>query len=169
MVLKDILAISGEQGLFRFLAQGKNAIIVEHLETGKRSSAHGTSKVSSLEDIAIFTETEDVPLSKVFDLIFDKENGGPAIDTKADNGKLAKWFGEVLPDYSKNKVYASDIRKIAQWYNILHKLNLLVKEAPEEAKEEEKSEAPEVKESEAPAEKVKKASPKKKSSKSSES
>ncbi|MGE5421002.1 MAG: DUF5606 domain-containing protein [Chloroflexota bacterium] len=140
MVLKDILAISGEQGLFRFLAQGKNALIVEHLETKKRSSAHGSAKVSSLEDIAIFTEKEDMPLSKVFDLIHEKENGGPAPDSKADPAKLTQWFENVLPEYSKNKVYASDIRKVAQWYNILHKLGLLIKEEPEKEETAEKDE-----------------------------
>jgi hypothetical protein len=145
MVLKDILAISGEQGLFRFLAQGKNAIIVEHLETKKRSTAQSSAKVSSLEDIAIFTETEDMPLGKVFDLIHEKENGGPALDHKSDQGKLVTWFEGILPEYSRNKVYASDIRKVAQWYNILHKLNLLVKEEdkPEEPKPEEGSETSE--------------------------
>lgn len=131
MILKDILAISGEPGLFRFIAQGKNAIIVEHLETKKRSSAYGSAKVSSLEDIAIFTEKEDLPLGKVFDLIYDKENNGPAIDSKAEPGKLKKWFEELLPDYSRDKVYVSDIKKVAQWYNILHNLNLLVKEDTE--------------------------------------
>ncbi|HZY25596.1 MAG TPA: DUF5606 domain-containing protein, partial [Bacteroidales bacterium] len=79
MILKDILSISGEPGLFKFIAQGKNAIIVEHLETKKRSSSYSSAKVSSLEDIAIFTEKEDMPLGKVFDLIFEKENGGLAI------------------------------------------------------------------------------------------
>jgi hypothetical protein len=131
MILKDILAISGESGLFKFIAQGKNAIIVEHLETKKRSSAFSSAKVSSLEDIAIFTEKEDLPLGKVFDLIQEKGNGGPAIDSKVDSEKLRKWFEEILPDYSKDKVYTSDIKKVAHWYNILHKLDLLVKEDPE--------------------------------------
>jgi len=131
MILKDILAISGEPGLFRFIAQGKNAIIIEHLETKKRSSAYGSAKVSSLEDIAIFTEKEDMPLGKVFDLIHEKENGGPAIDSKSDGAKLTKWFEGILPEYSKDKVYTSDIKKVAQWYNILHNLNLLIKEEPE--------------------------------------
>jgi hypothetical protein len=130
MVLKDILAISGEPGLFRFIAQGKNSIIVEHLETKKRSSAYGSAKVSSLEDIAIFTEKEDVPLGKVFDLVFEKSNGGAAIDSKSDTSGLKKWFEEILPDYSRDKVYVSDIRKVASWYNILLRLNLLVKEEP---------------------------------------
>ncbi|MCX6325967.1 MAG: DUF5606 domain-containing protein [Bacteroidia bacterium] len=131
MILKEIMAISGEPGLFKFIAQGKNAIIVEHLETKKRSSSYSSAKVSSLEDIAIFTDKEDLPLGKVFDLIHEKENGGPAVDSKADVDKLKSWFEGILPEYSKDKVYTSDIKKVAQWYNILHKLNLLVKEEPE--------------------------------------
>jgi len=152
MILKDILAISGEPGLFKFIAQGKNAIIIEHLETKKRSSAYGSAKVSSLEDIAIFTEKEDMPLGKVFDLIHEKENGGLAIDSKADPVKLKLWFETVLPDYSKDKVYVSDIKKVAHWYNILHSLNLLVKEEAEtkEAASEEKAPAEKKKKKAAP-------------------
>jgi len=135
MVLKDILAISGEPGLFRFIAQGKNAIIVEHLETKKRSSVYGSAKVSSLEDIAIFTDTEDMPLARVFDLIHEKENGGPAVDVRTDGSGLKSWFEGILPDYAKERVYTSDIRKIALWYNILHKLDLLLKEEPEQPAE----------------------------------
>jgi len=140
MILKDILSISGEAGLFKFLAQGKNAIIVEHLETKKRSSAFSSAKVSSLEEISIFTTGEDAPISKVFDLIFEKENGGPAIDYKSDPEKLKSWFGEVLPEYDKERVYVSDIKKLVHWYNILHSLNMLVKEEPEKKEETEKEE-----------------------------
>lgn len=131
MILKDIIAISGEPGLFRFIAQGKNSIIVEHLETQKRSSAYGSAKVSSLEDIAIFTEKEDVPLGKVFDLIYEQTSGEAAIDSKVDGGKLKSWFEGILPDYSRDKVYVSDMKKVALWYNILHRLNMLIKEDPE--------------------------------------
>jgi hypothetical protein len=169
MILKDILSISGEPGLFKFIAQGKNAIIVEHLETKKRSSAYGSAKVSSLEDIAIFTDKEDMPLGKVFDLIHEKENGGQAIDSKADAPKLKLWFEGILPEYSKDKVYTSDIKKVAQWYNILHNLNLLVKEEPEKAADEKASEAKPVREKTAKAKpapaaekKKKKVAPKKK-------
>jgi hypothetical protein len=158
MILKDILAISGESGLFRFIAQGKNAIIIEHLETKKRSSAYGSAKVSSLEDIAIFTEKEDMPLGNVFDIIYDQTNGGPAIDSKADTSKLKSWFETVLPDYSRDKVYLSDIKKVAMWYNILHKLGLLVKEEAE-PKEEKVSEKAANKKKE-PAEKKKKSTAK---------
>ncbi len=140
MILKDILSISGEPGLFKFIAQGKNAIIVEHLETGKRSSAFSSAKVSSLEDISIFTENEDLPLSKVFDRIYDKESGGPSIDAKSSPDELKKYFEEIAPDYSKEKVYSSDIRKVFLWYNILQKKNMLVKEEPEKPAEPETEE-----------------------------
>lgn len=139
MVLKDILSISGEPGLFKFIAQGKNAIIVEHLETGKRSSAFSSHKVSSLEDISIFTDSEDLLLGKVFDRIFEKEAGGPSIDSKSDPEKLKKYFEEIVPDYSREKVYVSDIRKVFHWYNILQKKNMLVKEEPEATTETEKT------------------------------
>lgn len=156
MILKDILAISGEPGLFKFIAQGKNAIIIEHLETKKRSSAYGSAKVSSLEDIAIFTDKEDMPLGKVFDLIHEKENGGSAIDSKSDAAKLKSWFETILPDYSRDKVYVSDIKKVAHWYNILHTLGLLVKEDTTTEEKTEKSSDEKSSDEKAPAEKKKK-------------
>ncbi len=134
MNLKDILAISGEGTLFKFIAQGKNAVIVENLETGRRVSAGGTAKVSALDEIAIFTTGEDIPLGKVMDMIWEKENGGETISHRLPDGDLKKYFAEALPDFDQNRVYTSDIRKVLHWYNILHKLNLLVKE--EEKKEE---------------------------------
>ena len=130
MILKDFLSISGEHGLFKFIAQARNAMIVEQLETGKKSTAHSSAKVSSLEDISVFTVSEDLNLGKVFDKIFEKENGGPAIDAKSPVDKLKSYFSEVLPEYDKNRVYVSDIKKIILWYNTLQKLNLLVKDEP---------------------------------------
>jgi hypothetical protein len=157
MVLKDIMAISGQPGLFKFIAQGKNAIIVEHLETKRRGSAFNTARVSSLDEITIFTENdEDMPLRKVFDLIYEKENGGPALDYKSDPEKLKSYLGEILPKYDKEKVYNSDIRKMLQWYNILQKLNMLVKEEPEEKKEAEQKKAEKPKKEKKPAEKTEK-------------
>jgi hypothetical protein len=134
MNLKDILAISGEGTLFKFIAQGKNAVIVENLETGRRISAGGTAKVSALDEIAIFTTGEDIPLGKVMDMIWEKENGGETISYRLPDSDLKKYFTEALPDFDQNRVYTSDIKKVLHWYNILHKLNLLVKE--EEKKEE---------------------------------
>jgi hypothetical protein len=135
MNLKDILAISGEGTLFKFIAQGKNAVIVENLETGRRISAGATAKVSALEEISIFTTGEDMPLGKVMDKIWEKENGGETLSYKLPDNDLKKYFGEAFPEYDKDRVYTSDIRKVLHWYNILHKLNLLVKEE-EEKKEE---------------------------------
>lgn len=140
MVLKDILAISGEPGLFRFIAQGKNAIIVENIETGKRSSAFSSAKVSSLEDISIFTDGEDLSLGKVLDLIYDKESGGQAMESKSEPEKLKEYFEEVVPDYSRDRVYLSDIKKVISWYNILQKNNMLVKEEAEKEGEKEEKE-----------------------------
>lgn len=145
MNLKDILSISGEPGLFRFVAQGRNAIIVEHLETKKRKTAFGSAKVSSLVDISIFTEKEDLPLGRVFDLIFEKENGGATIDSRSDSDKLKAWFEELVPEYDKDRVYISDIKKVVVWYNILQKLGLLVKDEPEAEKDKEKEAVTETK------------------------
>jgi hypothetical protein len=166
MVLKDILAISGEPGLFKFIAQGKNSMIVEQLETKRRSSAFGSSKVSSLEEITVYTEKEDMPLGKIFDLIYEKHNGGPAVDYKSDPEQLKTWFGEVVPEYDKDKVYQSDIKKIAHWYNILQELNLLVKDEPEKEagktdSGEERTKKPAGKKKEAAVVKEKTAAPKK--------
>ena len=134
MNLKDILAISGEGTLFKFIAQGKNAVIVENLESGRRFSAGATAKVSALDEISIYTTGEDMPLSKVMDLIWEKENGGQAVSHRQPDAELKKYFGEVMPDYDRERVYTSDIRKVLHWYNILQGLNLLVKEEekPEE-------------------------------------
>ena len=138
MILKDLLAIAGSPGLYKFIAQGKNAVIVEHLETGKRTSAHAAAKVSSLEDIAIFTETGEVALSDVFDTIFEKEEGKKSIDHKSSPGELKEYFEEILPEYDRDRVYVSDMKKMIQWYNILHSLDLLEKE---EKKDEDEAEA----------------------------
>ena len=151
MNLKEIVAISGEPGLFRFIAQGKNSIVVENLETGKRTSAFGSAKVSSLEDISVFTDKEDMPLGKIFDMIHEKENGGPAIDSKTGVDELKNYFGEVIPEYSRDKVYLSDIRKIVKWYNILHEKELLLKDDPESTPEAGADTAPDTEKESAPA------------------
>ena len=139
-MLKDILSISGYGGLFKFISQGRAGIIVESLEDKKRMNASASAKISALEDIAIFTETEDLPLKGVFKTIFEKENGGVAIKHKSSAEELKNYFTEVLPDYDRDRVYVSDIKKVINWYNILHKLELLNFDEEEEVKEEEKKE-----------------------------
>lgn len=137
MNLKDILSISGESTLFKFIAQGKNAVIVENLESGRRLSAGAASKVSALDEIAIFTTGEDVPLSKVMDMLWEKENGGEVLSHKMPEADLREYFAGVLPEYDRDRVYTSDIRKVLHWYSILHKLNLLIKEEEKEEPDEE--------------------------------
>jgi hypothetical protein len=133
MNLKDILAIGGQPGLYKMLSQAKNNIIVESLTTGKRMPAYATSKISSLDDIAIFTLNEDLPLHKVFTKIYEKESGGPAIDHKSDTQKLVRYMEEILPDYDRDRVYVSDIKKLVQWYNILLEKGFITPDEPEEA------------------------------------
>ncbi len=139
MNLKDILAISGYPGLFKYVSQAKNGIIVESLIDKKRMPAYASAKVSALEDIAIFTENAEVPLSEIFTKIFEKENGGLAIDAKSSQDKIIEYFETVLPDFDKKRVYTSDIKKVISWYNVLHGLNLLNLPEEENAEENEKT------------------------------
>ena len=139
-MLKGILAISGQPGLFKVISEGKNNVVIESLLTGKKSTAYADAKMSSLEDIAIYTSSEDIPLKKIFKKISDKENGGPAIEAKSSPEELRKYFEEVLPDYDKERVYGSDVKKVISWYNLLCEKGLLVFES--EPEEEVTSEAP---------------------------
>lgn len=124
-VLKDILSISGHSGLFKYISQARNGMIVESLETSKRMNAFATMKVNSLKDIAVFTRGEEVNLEEVFKKIFEKTDGGSTIDNKSEPDKLKAYFTEILPEYDEDRVYVSDIRKILGWYNILHGLDML--------------------------------------------
>jgi hypothetical protein len=124
-MLKGILAISGQPGLFRMISESKNSVIVESLLTGKKSTAYASAKMSTLEDIAIYTINEDVPLKEVFKIIAEKENGGAAIDVKVSNHELKDYFETILPQFDKERVYASDIKKVITWYNLLQEKGLL--------------------------------------------
>lgn len=124
-MLKGILSISGQSGLFKLVAESKSNIIVESLENSKRMPVHSTSKVSALEDIAIYTENGDVPLKEIFKAISDKENGGAAISAKVSANELKAYFEEVVPEYDRDRVYVSDIKKVLLWYNILQEKDLL--------------------------------------------
>ena len=121
MDLKEILSISGYGGLFKYISQGRNGIIVEGLEDKKRMNAFSHYKVSSLSDIAIFSDSGEIPLRKVFKIILETENGGPAFGGKIDEKKLKDYFSKILPDYDRDKVYVSDIKKVVGWYNILQR------------------------------------------------
>ena len=139
-MLKEILSVTGKPGLFKLVSQGKNMLIVESLIDGKRIPAYTKDKVVSLGDIAIFTENAEVPLGQVLESVKAKENGGIcSIDPKADNDKLRKYMIEVLPEYDRDRVYPSDIRKMIAWYNLL--INAKITDFVEETKEETSEEA----------------------------
>jgi len=142
-MLKDILAISGQSGLFKMVSKGNKSIIVESLVNGKRLPAHSSNKIISLEDIAVYTITEEVPLKDILKKISDKENGQPSsIDSKSSGNILKDYFKSIVPDFDEDRVYVSDIKKIIQWYNILQEKGMLnfEEESAEETKEETKTE-----------------------------
>ena len=134
-MLKGILSVSGQSGLFKLIAEAKNNIIIESLETLKRMPVHSTSKVSALEDIAIYTENGDVPLKDIFKAISEKENGGPALSPKASVNELKAYFEKVVPEYDKDRVYVSDMKKVLLWYNTLQSKDMLDFTEEEENKE----------------------------------
>lgn len=121
MNLKEILAISGTPGLFRYVAQSKGGIIVETLdESRRRQIVSGSAKVSALGDIAIFTRSEEVSLGEVFEKIRVVNNGKEvAITGKSTPAELIAFLEAALPDFDRERVHNSDIKKLAQWYNIL--------------------------------------------------
>ena len=119
-MLKKILSISGRPGLFKLVSQAKGALIVEALSTGKRTLAYSHDKVTSLGDIAMYTQSGEEPLYKVLDSVKKKENGAVAsVSPKADKEVLRTYFAEILPDFETERVYPTDISKLISWYNIL--------------------------------------------------
>ena len=124
-MLKEILSISGKPGLQKMISNSSNAIIVESLLDGKRFPAYSNSKIIALEDISIYTETEDMPLKEVFKRMYTKENGQAALSHKESNEKIIRYFNEIVPEYDKDRVYTSDIKKIIQWYNLLIEKGIL--------------------------------------------
>lgn len=121
-MLETILAISGKPGLFKLVSRGNHNLIVETLDSQKkRMPAFGADKVISLADIAMYTDEKEVPLREVLKSIKEKEGGKTAnIDyRKASKEELYKFLGEVLPNFDRDRVYPTDIKKLVQWYNIL--------------------------------------------------
>jgi hypothetical protein len=139
MNLTGIIAISGRPGLFKVIAQGKNSIIVESLVDNKRFPAYATDRISALDDISIYTYDEDAPLRDLLTAIYKKEGGKECPSHKEDLTKLQNYLLEILPNYDQERVYPSDIKKMFQWYNLLHKSGNLKLEEAEEEKAEKKA------------------------------
>jgi hypothetical protein len=126
MELSKILAISGKPGLYKMLSQTKSGFIVESLTDGKRFPVFAHERVSSLEEISIFTTVEeDLPLKEVFRKISEKLEGTPALDLGTDSEALKKIFKEAIPEYDAERVYVSDMKKTIAWYNLLQEKGLL--------------------------------------------
>lgn len=157
MQLEKIISISGKPGLFTLVTQLRSGFIVEDISTGKKASISNTSQVSLLDNIAIYTFDQEVPLFEVMKNIAEKFDYKEAINHKSSDNELKAFMSSVLPNYDVDRVYGSDIKKLVQWYNLLQKAGFITPEAFVKAEEPAVEEA-EVVEEKKPA--AKKAAPK---------
>jgi len=144
MDLTDIITISGKSGLYTIIGQTKSNVIVESIADGKRFPTFSSNRISALKDISIYTNDGEASLSDIYQKIYKKENGKECISHNEPTDKLYAYLEEILPDYDKDQVYTSDIKKLFQWYNLLHKAEKLKltksdDKADNKAKQEEKS------------------------------
>ncbi len=147
MDFSKILSISGKSGLFKLIGEAKNNIVVESLTDGKKQPAFSHERISSLKEISIYTETGDEPLEDVLKKIYEVQQAKPVENIKKMSGNdLKTLFEKAVPDYDKDAVYVSDMKKVFTWYNILLDNNLL--DFSEEEKEENSSNTKENKEEE---------------------
>ncbi len=119
MELKEVLAISGQSGLYKFIAQSQRGIIVESLVDGRRSTTSQTARVSALNEISIFTESEDIPLGQLFQNMFEYYKGEQGVSHKDTDARVKEGFAASLPDYDRDRVRLSDMKKAFAWYNTL--------------------------------------------------
>ena len=142
-MLKKILSIAGKPGLYKLVSNGKNMLIVENLETGKRIPAYARDRIVSLGDIAMYTVGDEVPLSKVLTSIFN-ELDGKVVDPSASATPeaLHAFLEKVLPDYDRTRVYNNDIKKLIQWYNLLINVGITSFEEVEDEAPAAEAEAP---------------------------
>lgn len=130
MSIEKILSISGKPGLYELKLQTRTGFVAESLVDGKKVTVGLRSNVSLLSEISVYTYDGEIRLSEVFRAIAEKEDNGPAMSHKEDNAKLETYFREVLPEFDEDRVYASDIKKILNWYNMLQAKGLVSKEKP---------------------------------------
>lgn len=135
MELKDILAIAGQAGLFRYVAQSRTGVIVESLLDGKRMNAAANSRVSALTEISMFTEGEDIALAEVFTRMHAHTEGKQALSHKESNDRLKEFFGAVIPEYDRERVHVSDIKKAVAWFNLLVEAGFTEFKLPEQDEE----------------------------------
>lgn len=134
------MAISGQPGLYKYVAQSMRGVIVESLLDGKRMNVSSNARVSALTEISMFTEGEDIALADVFTNIWNYTEGKEAVSHKESSNKIIEEFGNVLPDYDRERVHVSDMKKCFAWYNILVKAGFTEFKLPETAEGEEAAE-----------------------------
>lgn len=134
MDLSKILVVSGKPDIYELVSQTKSGAIVESLADKKRCPVFKTDRISSLNEISIFTTEKEKPLTEVMQEIFRKEDGkNIGFDIrKASNADLFAYFAEVLPNYDTEHVHASDVKKVLLWYNLLNNAGKIDLETPEE-------------------------------------
>ena len=137
--LTKILSISGQSGLFRYVSPAKSGVIAESLSDGKRTSFGIKSKITTLEDISIYSGDGEVKLREVFNMMREALAGEPAPSPKSSPEELKSFFGKVLPEYDRDRFYVSHMKKVVDWYNILQQYATLDFEDPEEKSEENKA------------------------------
>lgn len=135
MNLEKVLSISGKPGLYELKLQTRSGFVAESLSDGKKISVSLKNNVSLLSEISMYTYTEEKPLAEIMRTIAIKENEGPtAVSHKEDTAKLIAYFKEILPDYDADRVYASDIKKVLNWYGILQSKGMVSKIEPSDDK-----------------------------------
>ena len=130
MNVEKILAISGKPGLYELKVQTRSGFVAESMIDGKKITVGMRSNVSLLSEISMYTHSEEKPLVEIMRAIAVKENEGPAISHKEDNDKLIAYFKQIVPDYDEDRVYASDIKKVLNWYNMLQAKGMVSKDEP---------------------------------------
>lgn len=139
--LKTILAVSGEHGLFKYVAQAKSGMIAEHLETKRRTTFGVNARVTSLGDISIYTAESELPLKEVFRKLAAVLEGGEAPSPKSKPEEIRALFDKAVPDYDGDRFYASHMKKVVEWYNTLRQSASLEFVDEEDGKDAEKADA----------------------------
>ncbi len=129
MLLEKIISISGKPGLFKLVSQLRNGFIIEDVTNKKKVSIGNSSQVSLLDNIAMFTFEKEVPLFEVFENIAKNNDYKETISHKSSDAELKDFMLASLPNYDTERVYSSDIKKLAQWYNILQKAGYITPES----------------------------------------
>ena len=135
MEFEKIIAVSGKPGLFQIISQSKNAVIAESLLDNKRVAINASSNISLLDNLAIYSYEGDVKLATIFKTMFEKEGGKETISHKSSNQEVLSYFLEVLPDFDEDRVYASNIKTVIQWYNLLVKSGMDLSKIKDEEEE----------------------------------